>query len=160
MNDQLKSYINASSDVHVLVNVKVQTAIYANEKAVKLWNLKGTRKDQYIFIQELMQTELSMNLAGKVILTASGNEVLVAEKGEDALLISMPVQIDDAEFDAGMFVHNVAGIYRTSSNGKLISCNSAFAEILGYDQREMLDFDGKSLYQTREDRGGSQDPGI
>ncbi|MGB1033364.1 MAG: hypothetical protein ACPGWM_12135, partial [Flavobacteriales bacterium] len=117
MNDQLKSYINASSDVHVLVNVKLETTVYANEKAVKLWNLKGTRKDQYNYISELMQTDLSMKLAGNVILTSTGNEVLVARKGDDMLLISMAVQVDDAEFDAGMFVHNVAGIYRTTSEG-------------------------------------------
>lgn len=51
-----------------------------------------------------------------------------------------------------LYEHNLAGVYSSNSNGKIRSCNSAFAAILGYDSPEQLI--GKeisSLYHSRED---------
>jgi PAS domain S-box-containing protein len=52
-----------------------------------------------------------------------------------------------------LFEQNLAGIYRTTVNGRILECNEAFARIFGYaSRREMLDDSANALYERREDR--------
>ncbi|HEU4521626.1 MAG TPA: PAS domain S-box protein, partial [Thermoanaerobaculia bacterium] len=52
-----------------------------------------------------------------------------------------------------LFERNLAGVYRTSVDGRILDCNEAFARIFGYDSRdEMLRCSARVLYFDSEDR--------
>jgi len=52
-----------------------------------------------------------------------------------------------------LFEQNLAGIYRTTADGRILECNEAFARIFGYaSRREMLDDSASALYERPEDR--------
>jgi PAS domain S-box-containing protein len=52
-----------------------------------------------------------------------------------------------------LFEKNVAGVYRTYFEGDIISCNLAFAQMLGYEnEAELLAKSAYSHYPTKEDR--------
>ncbi len=76
----------------------------------------------------------------------------MSEKEEGLMLLQMlPKQTED-QLESVLFKHNIAGVYQTSMDGKLISCNVAFAEILGYTKEELLGSDGIELYMKCDDR--------
>ncbi|HAW51448.1 MAG TPA: hypothetical protein DCX54_03825 [Flavobacteriales bacterium] len=51
------------------------------------------------------------------------------------------------------FERNLAGIYRSRLDGKIVECNDALAEILGYNSKEeLIGSDAKMLYQNIRDR--------
>lgn len=48
---------------------------------------------------------------------------------------------------------NLAGIFRTALDGRIIECNDAMARILGYsDHHELMKHSARELYHTSEDR--------
>ena len=51
-----------------------------------------------------------------------------------------------------LFAYNVAGIYESTPEGRLLQFNQAFAEILGYDTVELANIDGAALYYDPTDR--------
>jgi diguanylate cyclase (GGDEF)-like protein/PAS domain S-box-containing protein len=52
-----------------------------------------------------------------------------------------------------LFERNLAGLYRTTLDGKILDCNSAFARILGYPSREdVLKISALDLYSDPGDR--------
>jgi PAS domain S-box-containing protein len=52
-----------------------------------------------------------------------------------------------------LFEQNLAGIYRTTTGGRILDCNEAFARIFGYGSRkEMLDDTAISLWERPADR--------
>jgi diguanylate cyclase (GGDEF)-like protein/PAS domain S-box-containing protein len=52
-----------------------------------------------------------------------------------------------------LFERNLAGVYRTTTDGRILDCNDAFARIFGYTSREeMLDQTATSLYFDNSDR--------
>jgi len=52
-----------------------------------------------------------------------------------------------------LFERNVAGVLRTTREGRILDCNSAFADALGYDSREdLLSREVWELYGQRADR--------
>ena len=52
-----------------------------------------------------------------------------------------------------LFERNLAGVYRTSVDGRVLDCNEAFARTFGYESREeMLRHSARSLYFDNEDR--------
>ena len=52
-----------------------------------------------------------------------------------------------------LFEQNVAGVFRTTLNGRILDCNRAMAESLGYDSREeLLSRESWDLYPHRSDR--------
>ena len=52
-----------------------------------------------------------------------------------------------------LFQGNLAGVYRTTLEGKILDCNDSFARIFGYDSRdEVLGLSAWDFYLTPEDR--------
>lgn len=52
-----------------------------------------------------------------------------------------------------LFEKNLAGIVRTTLDGKILECNEAFARMLGYDSSaELLTMNVQALYQSASDR--------
>jgi PAS domain S-box-containing protein len=52
-----------------------------------------------------------------------------------------------------LFEHNLAGMYRTTLDGRILECNAAFARIYGYDSpAEILMVGAAALYANPEDR--------
>jgi diguanylate cyclase (GGDEF)-like protein/PAS domain S-box-containing protein len=52
-----------------------------------------------------------------------------------------------------LFERNLAGVYRTTVDGRVLDCNDAFARIFGYESRdEILRHSAHSLYFESEDR--------
>ena len=52
-----------------------------------------------------------------------------------------------------LFERNLAGVYRTTVDGRVLDCNEAFARIFGYESREeMLTHSARSLYFDNEER--------
>lgn len=48
---------------------------------------------------------------------------------------------------------NLAGIFRTTLDGRFLECNDALAHVLGYaDKRELMEVNARSLYFTYDDR--------
>ena len=52
-----------------------------------------------------------------------------------------------------LFERNLAGVYRTTPDGKILDCNDAFAKIFGYSSREeALQLMATELYEERTER--------
>ena len=52
-----------------------------------------------------------------------------------------------------LFERNIAGVFRTTRDGRILDCNSAFADALGYSSREdLLSRESWELYAQRADR--------
>ena len=52
-----------------------------------------------------------------------------------------------------LFERNLAGVFRSTLDGRLLDCNNAFVRIYGYDSREeLLTIDTHTLYPSRGDR--------
>jgi len=52
-----------------------------------------------------------------------------------------------------LFEHNLAGVFRTLPDGRLLECNDAFARMLGYESRdEIIGVNSKSFYFEDGDR--------
>jgi PAS domain S-box-containing protein len=52
-----------------------------------------------------------------------------------------------------LFERNVAGVFRSTADGRFLDCNAAFAAYLGYESREeLLACESWSLYQQRSER--------
>lgn len=80
---------------------------------------------------------------------------LLAGMTSAALLIARSFQQkqDSEERYRMLFERNVAGVFRTTREGRILDCNSAFADALGYDSREeLLSREVWELYGDRADR--------
>jgi len=52
-----------------------------------------------------------------------------------------------------LFEHSLAGIYRTTPDGRILECNEAFARLYGYDStQDLLDHSAVSLHENVESR--------
>ena len=52
-----------------------------------------------------------------------------------------------------LFERNIAGVFRTTRNGRILDCNDAFVGYLGYASRdELLALKSWDLYPNRSDR--------
>ena len=52
-----------------------------------------------------------------------------------------------------LFERNVAGVFRTTREGRILDCNEALVKVLGYEARdELLGHEAWELYHRREDR--------
>lgn len=54
-----------------------------------------------------------------------------------------------------LFERNLAGVYRTTIDGRILDCNGAMAQILGYSSREeLMEQSARDLYQNPSHRDG------
>jgi PAS domain S-box-containing protein len=61
--------------------------------------------------------------------------------------------IESEERYRGLFEQNLAGVYRTTSDGKILACNMAFATMLGYSSpQEVLKLNSFDLYFSPGER--------
>ena len=61
--------------------------------------------------------------------------------------------IDSERRYRSLFEQNLAGVYRTSANGTILACNTAFAKMLGYNSvDELQNKQASSLYYSVDDR--------
>ena len=52
-----------------------------------------------------------------------------------------------------LFDRNVAGVFRTTLDGRILDCNDALVRYLGYDSRDdLLSIEAWDLYHHRSDR--------
>jgi PAS domain S-box-containing protein len=80
---------------------------------------------------------------------------LLAGMTSGALLVARAFrEKEDSEARYRMlFERNVAGVFRTTLDGRILDCNSAFADALGYASREeLLSRESWDLYGQRADR--------
>jgi PAS domain S-box-containing protein len=80
---------------------------------------------------------------------------LLAGMTSGALLVARAFRAkEDSEARYRMlFERNIAGVFRTTRDGRILDCNSAFANALGYTSREdLLSRESWDLYGHRADR--------
>ncbi|HHQ48768.1 MAG TPA: PAS domain S-box protein, partial [Acidobacteria bacterium] len=79
---------------------------------------------------------------GKIAWTENLNTIVVDENGEPEMLLGVGRDITErvrAEQRFRMlFDRNLAGVYRSAVDGRMIDCNEAFARIFGFASREEL----------------------
>jgi PAS domain S-box-containing protein len=80
---------------------------------------------------------------------------LLAGMTSGALMVARAFQEkkDSEERYRMLFERNIAGVFRTTHDGRILDCNSAFATALGYGSREeLLSRESWDLYVQRSDR--------
>jgi len=80
---------------------------------------------------------------------------LLAGMTSGALMVARAFQEkhDSEERYRMLFERNIAGVFRTTRDGQILDCNSAFATVLGYGSREeLLSRESWDLYVQRSDR--------
>jgi PAS domain S-box-containing protein len=80
---------------------------------------------------------------------------LLAGMTSGALMVARAFQEkkDSEERYRMLFERNIAGVFRTTRDGQILDCNSAFATALGYASREeLLSRESWDLYVQRSDR--------
>lgn len=156
MDKAVRKYLHHSGDPQFLVdpeNLKILDKNAAASSWLTANKLKNTlaswfKKNGHTphSIHELLQSKLIHQL---------DNGALV--KGEclgDAGFLICILQAENlsSPHNSGLYFNNIAGIYRSTMDGKMISCNQAFADILGYTVDELLKKDVRELYIDGSDR--------
>lgn len=70
----------------------------------------------------------------------------------ESILAKLKLEESELKY-RNMMERNLAGIYQTSLDGKILTCNTAFAAMLGYDSNlELLQKNASLIYFSDEDR--------
>jgi PAS domain S-box-containing protein len=80
---------------------------------------------------------------------------LISNGNSNALLFRVSSHLQDNALDQykHLFDKNLAGIYKATTDGKIISCNKAFAEIVGYQNTaELIGTNAINLYKHPRNR--------
>ena len=88
------------------------------------------------------------------LLFALARSLATTRRRANELAVGMTRSLRESErrYQA-LFEQNVAGIFRSTVEGRLLECNDAFARIFGYaSRREMLENSADSVYERPEDR--------
>jgi diguanylate cyclase (GGDEF)-like protein/PAS domain S-box-containing protein len=96
----------------------------------------------------ILEYNNSLRLAGvrEPIIRGMGRDVTERKKSEDALKASQTRY-------RHLFEGNLAGVYQTNLQGKILDCNHSFARILGYPSREeVLRQRAEDFYFNQSDR--------
>ena len=150
MIEWLKSFGEQSSDAHLLLDNQKKEIIYANQKAVDLFSIPSIPISLDFGEFQLPKDWPDLNVSDlQAALQESPLSVGSVENNIVHLLI--PNACNET-FNAGIFNNNLAGIYRIRVNGEFISCNEAFAMMLGYEPNELNGSVGPDLYMKKGDR--------
>jgi PAS domain S-box-containing protein len=87
-----------------------------------------------------------IEVGGLKYVLSSSNDITDRKRAEDALR-------DSETRYRLLFERNLAGVYRSTTNGQLLEANDALARIFGYQSRaEILQVDMRTLYIKRRER--------
>ena len=106
----------------------------------------NARRDGTVFPVQLLSDPV-IGADGKPIgIVTYCEEITERKRAEEALRTS-------EERYRLLFERNLAGVYRSTPEGRMLECNGAFARILGYDSRdELLGQTAWDLFFSRRDR--------
>jgi PAS domain S-box-containing protein len=140
-NGVFENYYKYKSDSSTGIDI---TDILGNDVPHEKWLLacQETIKNDYIIIKDWIPNEWLYFSK-------------ITAKKKSAVLLRISPQNERSLTDQYKFLFekNVAGVYKTYYEGGLISCNRAFAKMLGYeDEVDLLSRTAYSLYQNKEDR--------
>lgn len=160
MTDHIDQWMLHSSDALLKVCLDTKKIIGTNGPADWLLSLIcGNGKNQ------ITKSDLETNIA---LLAATIREENVCERAIKDGVLLRGVQFKDCHHALVTIVsknvafpgrkalmafeNNVAGIYESSFDGKLLSFNDAFCELLGYQREELLELRSTDLYVHPEER--------
>ncbi len=84
-----------------------------------------------------------------ISLTAFGLRLAVAQLRQQASFQAL--QASETRYRT-LFENNVAGVFRSTLDGRFLDCNEAFARIFGYTREEMLALNAVALYLHPDER--------
>jgi PAS domain S-box-containing protein len=135
-------FINKELSGYVFIDRKKKKIIYTNNKAQQLW------------------PELSIDFLLKI----PNGESIEKNKLKFSFLLNKKnhsiYRIDDVSSEQNsierynhIFQRNLAGVYETDLDGRIIVANDSFAKIFGYENKEdIVNQNVKSFYKNPEDR--------
>ena len=126
------------SDIHTLSPDEIRIKISeAKKRDQNYFEFKHKLSSGEIKDVEVYQTKLTLH--DKVIFSLIIFDITEKKKAESILFESELKYRDYFEKD-------ISGFYRSTPEGKLLFCNSAFANMLGYDTDELLSINMSKLY--------------
>lgn len=115
---------------------------------------KNTFSAEYRFLQQNGEYSYVLD-RGYIVRDKTGKAVRMIGAAQDITeRKKAELQIIDSELRYRiLFEQNLAGIYQTTTKGKILNCNEAFAKMLGYNSnKELLQTDATALYFSGNDR--------
>lgn len=123
------------------VSDKILSARKGKPQTIDWWN--KSKKGKEFPVEFVLRKG---NYFGQEVVIATGRDISERIESEEALKRS-------EEWYRTLFERNLAGVFRTTLEGKILDCNEAFAHIFGYDKKgELLGKNASQLYFSKEDR--------
>ena len=112
--------------------------------SVRNWELKFRRKDGSI--GDSIRSLQRIMIAGKDCILTIVEDITERKQAEVALRAS-------EERYRFLFERNLAGVFQSTLDGRILDCNGAFVRMFGYDSKEeLLQCHAERLYPERESR--------
>lgn len=127
------------------VKNKLQEVKKSKSIAQFTYRFWSENKQDYLWLEETMFPQFNQD--GKIYKNFGVvRDVSEKQKYEAALIKS-------EESYRNLFERNLAGVFRTNTEGSIIDCNDAFVHIFGYESKEdIFQVNSKNLYYTNSDR--------
>lgn len=128
-----------------LPDLILKTEIMKDTKQHQIFQYRFNSNRGWIWIEENVFPQF--NPTGNIIrIFGVVREITEKKKYEEALISS-------EERYRTLFEKNMAGVFRTTLDGKMIECNEAFVRIFGYSSKEeLMEISSKDLYFSNQDR--------
>jgi PAS domain S-box-containing protein len=150
MNKAVKQYLQLSGDPQLLIE-RGSLIIIENNAAAKAWlNTRKIDKDfcPWLESQGIGRKKFEENCNSKNLHKLPSGVLIRTEILDQKQLLLSVIEDENISSpnNSGIYLKNIAAIYRSSAAGKMISCNQAFADILGYTIEETLNKEADELY--------------
>lgn len=167
-NPQFADILNHPTDILVITDldfcvltcnsnflkfIRRTEAAVLNEPFGELLNSSITPEKRKILQEKILQNNFFQS--DECIANASVSFTLLKKNNQEYLFIRLSPFSDFHKYDQYklLFEKNVAGVYKTKYEGGLVSCNLAFANMLGYEnESELLGNSAQSFYPEKKDR--------
>jgi PAS domain S-box-containing protein len=128
-----------------LPDLILKTEIMKDKKKNQTFQYRFKSKRGLIWLEENVFPQFDKD--GNIIrIFGVVREITEKKKYEEALISS-------EERYRALFEKNMAGVFRTTLDGRMIECNEAFVNIFGYNSKEdLMKISSKDLYFSNEDR--------
>ena len=137
----IKSWVERTRDASALYDTSSKTLSFTN----KYWDHLVTKE-----LFELLLPSLNPGLENSIEVPLDSADFVVIPHDEIYLIKAFS---SDNRFSVSPIIdRNVAGIYRTTEDGLLLDCNHAFAQILGYQESDLIGSRAVDLYWEQKDR--------